>query len=71
MTYVFDEKRKKENYNNDDIEHLKNINVHSHEGCIIFLNADVENPTDAGKIKSVSKKFLTMFKAKTKEDIVG
>jgi len=49
-----DEKRKKRDGKDDEIGKMKNLTVHSHEGCILFLNADIDNPADAGKITSVS-----------------
>ena len=37
---------------------MNNLSVHSELGCILFLNADIEYPTEAGKITRVSEGFF-------------
>ena len=50
---------------------MNNLSVHSELGCIVFLNADIEHPLEAGKISRVSSVFLKQFQAKTKEEVLG
>ena len=40
---IIEEKRKKRDGKDDEIGKLTNITVHSNDGCIIFLNSDIDN----------------------------
>lgn len=50
---------------------MNNLSVHHHNGCILFLNADIDNRQDAGKITRCSKKFVMKFGMKSKDEAIG
>lgn len=68
LQMIMDEKRKKRGGKDDD---MSNLSVHHHNGCILFLNADIDNRADAGKITRCSKKFVRKFGMKTKDEVIG
>ena len=41
------------------------LNIHYHNGCVVFLNADIDNVEEAGKITRCSKKFKDRFEIKS------
>ena len=50
---------------------MNNLSIHSELGCILFLNADIDNQLEAGKITRVSSNFLKRFDCKSKEEVIG
>jgi hypothetical protein len=50
---------------------MADLSVHSEKGCILFLNADIDNASEAGKVTRVSEQFLKQFGANTKDEVIG
>ena len=50
---------------------MTNLSVHSELGCVLFLNADIDNKLEAGKITRASNGFVKTVGASTKEEIIG
>ena len=50
---------------------MSNLSVHHHNGCILFLNADIDNRAEAGKITRCSNKFVSSFGMKSKAEAIG
>ena len=50
---------------------MNNLSVHFHNGCILFLNADIDNRAEAGKITRCTKKFVQNFGMQNKSEAIG
>jgi len=50
---------------------MNNLSVHHHNGCILFLNADIDNRAEAGQITRCTKLFVHKFGMKTKDEVIG
>ena len=63
LALIIEDKRKKRDGTNDDIGKLEGLSVHSDLGFILFLNADIDNRFEAGKISRCSNGAVKAFGA--------